>query len=366
MIVFHDPWDALCLAEALPGRRVATFGGDRQRELFSALGLEPILLPAEGKLQTTTLLADPRVDPGDERVICFKPSARLEAFGYRLAHAPATLAQGLENKLKLREIAAEAGVLIADQDRARVGDASFDELVERFGLPFVAQSPRGHAGGRSYKVDHPSVWTKVEQELTGRPVKVASWVEGRPGTSNAVVDSEGRVLVSAPILQLTGEKDLSPNLLGSCGNDFHWRPTPHPGTAAEELAEALGPALAARGYRGHFGIDWVYDGERCTLIEINARLTASFGLYIREHPDLLHAHLEALEGSAIRGGRLTPFEGGQLVAYNLTDQPASPLEGAGCWPHPGKNIAAGAKRGRMIVDGPVVDAGGGRVAFLPG
>jgi hypothetical protein len=126
------------------------------------------------------------------------------------------------------------------------------------------------------------------------------------------------------------------------------------------MAEALGPVLADRGYRGHFGIDWVWDGETCTLIEINARLTASFGLYVRHRPQLLDAHLQATGGDPIEAGRLAPFEGGQLVVYNVSGREQSPLTGPGCWPAPGKSIAPEGKRGRRIIEGPVVDAGGQR------
>jgi hypothetical protein len=127
------------------------------------------------------------------------------------------------------------------------------------------------------------------------------------------------------------------------------------------MAEALGPILANRGYRGHFGIDWVWDGETCTLIEINARLTASFGLYVRHQPQLLHAHLQATDGDAIEAGRLPPFEGGQLVVYNVSSGAQAPLTGPGYWPAPGTNIAPEGKRGRRIIEGAVVDAGGQRL-----
>jgi hypothetical protein len=127
------------------------------------------------------------------------------------------------------------------------------------------------------------------------------------------------------------------------------------------MAEALGPVLAARGYRGHFGIDWVWDGTTCTLIEINARLTASFGLYVSHQPALLHAHLEATGGDTITAQRLSPFEGGQLVVYNTTASDQEPITGPDCWPAPGSRIEPGAKRGRKIVTGPVVDQQGRRM-----
>lgn len=365
MIVFPDPWDALCLAEQLPGRAVAAYDAPGAQEAFARIGVSPILVAPPEELLTLTLLNDSRVEPGDEAVLCFKPSARLEATGYRFALAPAAIAQGIENKLTLPALAGAAGAEIAKQGRVRVGAVSFDEIVAEYGLPAVAQSPRGFAGRRTFKVSSKEDWASVEAALPGRPAKVAAWAAGQPGTSNAVVDGRGRVMVSAPILQLTGEPDLTPHLLGSCGNDFTWRPDPHPGEAPARLAEALGPVLAERGYRGHFGIDWVWDGERCTLIEINARLTASFGLYVRSRPELLEAHLAALDGQDVEPRRLEPFEGGQLVVYNTGVVSLPPLAGPACWPSPGREITPGSKRGRRIVEGALVDRAGRRLVDPP-
>jgi len=364
MIVLPDPWDALAIARLLPGETVVSYEAAGVRAEFEKSQTNHILAQPSGELTTLRLITEHAPPSGIEPVIAFKPSARLEKTGRCFALSSSSVAGAIENKLNLSSFAQEAGVPIARQEKETVGENSFDVLAERFGLPFVAQSPRGFAGRRTFRVDDAQDWSTVEALLARRPVKLATWAPGRPGTSNAVVDSAGRVMVSAPILQLTGEPDLTPYPLGSCGNDFTWRPGPHPGDAPASLAEALGPVLAARGYRGHFGIDWVWDGSRCTLIEINARLTASFAVYVSHQPELLYAHLSALRGEAIEPRRLPSFEAGQLVSYNRGDQKAPPLVGSGCWPAPGSDVEPGAKRGRLVVRGPIVDANGGRVIFL--
>jgi hypothetical protein len=366
MIVFPDPWEALCISRLLPDRSVIAYEAEGVRGEFEQLGVSFTLAQVRGDLLTVTLLTEfaPVPEPSANPIIAFKPSARLEKTGHRFALAAAALAGSIENKLMLAALASEAGVAIASQDGIRVGEPSFDQLAARFGLPFVAQSPRGFAGRRTFAVASSEDWTAVEALLKGRPAKIASWASGRPGTSNAVVDCSGRVQVSAPIFQLTGEPDLTPHRLGSCGNDFTWRPDPQPGDAPARIAEALGPVLAARGYRGHFGIDWVWDGTTCTLIEVNARLTASFGLYVSHRPELLHAHLTAIGGGAIEAKHLPCCEGGQLVVYNTGKTSLPPLIGPNCWPAPGPAIEPGAKRGRLIVPGSVVNEQGERLIHL--
>lgn len=360
MIVFPDPWDALCIAKLLPDRAVISYAAPGASEAFAKAHIHARLVLPQGDLNTLNLLAAAPTASQQDLVLAFKPSARLERSGYRFALAPAAIAGAIENKLNLGEIAGLAEIPIAPQGKVRAGDDSFEQLAARFGAPFVAQSPRGFAGKRTFRVQNSEDWAAVSAELIGRPMKIASWANGRPGTSNAVVDHLGAVMVSAPILQLTGDPDLTPHSLGSCGNDFTWRPGPHPEDRPAQMAEALGPVLAARGFRGHFGIDWVWDGTKCTLIEINARLTASFGLYVSHRPELLHAHLAASAGQPIQARRLAAVEAGQIVFYNVSGQDQAPLGGPDSWPAPGPVVAPEAKRGRRIIVGPVVDEHGVR------
>ncbi len=344
VFVLHDPEMAAELLEARPGTPVATYGGPPQRQLLGAAS-HLVLVPAEGDLTTLRLLEHPEVGQmvGAEPslIVCFKPSTRVEraaeVLGARIALTSAPLARGLENKLLLPELAQEAGVRIPRQQRIDVrADTPWSTLVNAVGEDAVVQSPRGFSGKKTFRVRDAETWEGLRVELARRPAKVAEYVSGRPGTLHAVVDAEGHVVVSAPIVQVTGEPSLTPFPMGSCGNDFRWRPTPYP-RDAEALAEAMGPVISARGYLGAFGLDYVVaeDGA-CVLIEINPRLTASFALYASRCPRLLDDHLTALDGGALVPTRLPAFDGGQLVRYKRADSP----------------------QGRLITRGPVVDEAG--------
>ncbi len=376
-VVFHLPGNALLLSSVLPDVPVATFGGDAWRDRFVDAGLStPLLMPPDLEILSTIRLLDhpPIADAiaaaAPARLICFKPNARLEAraaeLGATLAHAPARVAQGIENKLALPEIAAAAGVPIPAPRKVVPSATTYDELAAELGPDLVVQQPRGHAGETTWRVRDADDWAPLAVRFGKRALRVARFVHGRPGTTNAVVDAHGNVVVSAPILQLTGDPSLTPHALGSCGNDFTWRPSPNPGDAPAAIAEALGPVLADRGYAGHFGIDWVFDGETVWLIEINARLTASFALYGSREPRLLSAHLAAVAGDPITPLLLPPFVGGQLISRNLTDSRQPPRDEGPRWhPHPAASVAPGGRRGTYLVDGPVIDDRGRLSAAIP-
>jgi len=373
LIVLHDPGMAALLVAALPGALVATYGGDVERSRLRAAGAGGVVLVApSGDLTTVRLLEDPAVAAmvGEEpsRLVCFKPSARLEraaeALGAVVALTPATTARRLENKLLLPELAAEADVRIPKQQRVDVTvETSWSELTAAVGRDVVVQSARGFSGKKTFRVADPWTWDHLRTGLAGRPAKVAEYVSGRPGTLHAVVDAGGRVVVSAPIVQVTGVKTLTPYPLGSCGNDFTWRPSPHPGDAPAAVAEALGEVLAARGYRGAFGLDFVVPAEdECVLIEINPRLTASFALYASKRPRLLQDHLAALEGGDLEPARLGPLPGGQVLVHNVQKDDVAPLDALDgelrVVPHPALSVPHGSVRGRILTTGVVVDGSG--------
>ena len=364
-VAFHEPWDALALARLLDAE-VATFGGDRQAAAFADAGLAPILVEPPSELQTLALLDDPRVAEAiaarPSLLLCFKPSARLEAraaeLGAQVALAPARVSQGIENKLALAAIARDADVTIAAQLSAAPSKLAWEGAVARLGDDLVVQPPRGFAGRKTWRIRDEYGWRAIAEELGRRTARIAAWRDGRPGTVNAVVDAAGRVLVTAPIVQVTGDPRLTPYPLGSCGNDFVWRPAPHPGDLAAVAAERLGPVLAGRGFRGHFGLDFVFDGRELVIIEINARLTASFALYASWEPRLLHAHLTALRGHAIEPGRLPPIDGGQLIWMNTRDEALMPPDGPDVWPTPKRPAEPGDRLARVASRGVVVDEAG--------
>lgn len=372
-----------CLAAARPGLPVLTYGDGRVADALADAGARPIVVPTPDELTTEQLLASPQgaalLSEGPSLILAFKPQRRVEelaeAAGCTLALAPASLAGWIENKLNLPALAAEAGVRCPESAVVLTDGRSLNGAP--LPPPFVVQAPRGFAGRKTWLVRDEADW---QAAAAGRPrrIKITRWIEGVPGTTNAIVDATGNVLRTAPIVQVTGDPDLTPFPLGSCGNDFTWRAVPHPGAGPGDLAAAIGRALSARGYRGHFGIDWVLGPAGLFLIEVNARPTASFALYAAWEPALLDAHLDALAGSRVADRELPPLPGGQLLVRGLVDASGPPLdwgrpipptglppEGS-VWAHPGPSVAPAGLRGRWVTRGLVVDAAGRRSPWPAG
>ena len=76
---------------------------------------------------------------------------------------------------------------------------------------------------------------------------------------NACVSS-GELWISFPLKQITGMAGLTPQALGSCGND--WDPEGDPQLTQhlptfQKLAYTIGKRLQASGFQGVFGIDLI-------------------------------------------------------------------------------------------------------------
>lgn len=251
----------------------------------------------QGPRSTDTLILLPEAqaalaevcESGPAAVLAFKPSARLTSALKEvcpqapLLAGPVGVARGFENKLRFPELVADYGVPVPrHRIIAPVDGPSLNELFSEFGPIFVAQQAAGYSGDGTSIIRSAEDWRKASADRPERKLKISEFLKGRSVTINGCVLPFQRVIVGAPMEQLTGWPELTPFSLGSCGNI--WNPSWLEDKQSEQLrsaARGVGAALAAGGYYGHFGIDAVVPesdsaGREIVVIETNPRLTANF------------------------------------------------------------------------------------------
>ena len=340
--------DASPATEILAERGIDTFVLDGPSSTTARLNAPESPSPdqdteAERGRSTLSLLADARsarwldglADGRAPNILVFKSSFQLEqlcaARGWRLLAPEARLARRWENKVAFRAIAEgldlpQAPGLIFEPSRE-----SYTSLSERLGSRFVVQAPHGYSGARTWSVDGPDALTQALAGLRAQRLRATAFVEGLPLTLTACVTSRG-VAASAPFCQVTGTTNLTRYRLGSCGND--WTTAGSLGLETgrfTRLAERIGKALAAQGYRGVFGVDFVMrpTGEP-VVIEVNPRLVASIALHAQlelaeGRLPLLARHLLALLDPDADAAPLdlhqAALEGGQVILHNLAAEP---------------------------------------------
>lgn len=97
-------------------------------------------------------------------------------------------------------------------------------------------------------------------------------VSGIPGSAQYIADGSGNCTLLGVTRQLVGETWTGAGEFQYCGTLAPWD---LPANAAMELTKA-GQVLSGRmGLRGLFGVDFIFDGERAWVVEVNPRITAA-------------------------------------------------------------------------------------------
>lgn len=340
-----DPHHGIGLHALVPGYRIVTIDDAPALDVLRANGVEAYALaaaesPGELSRSSQTLLADPGARAfldarAVTRLLVFKSSHGIETEcrrrGWSLLAAPAVVARRWENKVAFRSLAGELGLPQPAGEIVDLSETPYADVARRLGARLVVQSAHGYGGNRTLAADDAEGWAAAVARLKAGHARVTARVDGLPLTLNACVTARG-VAVGAPCVQLTGEPELTPYPLGSCGNDWCAAGSLDlPVAALVALAERVGEALAGDDYRGIFGLDLVLteDGEPF-VIEVNPRLVASIALYtqlevLAGRLPLLARHVLAFLApdldDAPLDAHLGPVAGAQVILHNIAPRP---------------------------------------------
>jgi predicted ATP-grasp superfamily ATP-dependent carboligase len=145
--------------------------------------------------------------------------------------------------------------------------------------------------------------------------------------------------------QLIGRREFGARGFAWCGNVV--RPAPPD-------AAAICSRLAADfGLVGLFGVDFVWDGERSHVVEVNPRPTGSLELF---GEGVFDAHLAGCRGRlpvsaapVSASGKAIVYARAETVVGDTRDWPARGIRDV---PHPGERIAAGHPICTLLATGP--------------
>ncbi|WP_188296025.1 ATP-grasp domain-containing protein [Streptomyces sp. CBMA156] len=202
------------------------------------------------------------------------------------------------------------------------------ELRRRFGDRYVVQTPLGSSGRGTHLVTDEAGLRPVRRAGAG-PWLVSGYVEGAAVNLHVLVSADSTVRLLRPSVQLTRIEGVGAAFGTYSGCDFA-APALLPPLAmarAGAAARRIGEALAALGYRGLFGADFVLDGERPLLLELNCRMQGSTWLLgeleLAEHalPSALR-HVLEVYGHVTGGEPRTDPAGAVQLVVRHTGGPA--------------------------------------------
>ncbi|MCB9753794.1 MAG: hypothetical protein H6713_27950 [Myxococcales bacterium] len=239
-----------------------------------------------------------------------RTEAACAELGVELAFPSAALRRALDDKREALRIADAVGLRCAPGVLARVTSyARLRALAADAGLgaELVVQAPFGHSGQTTWFIASARDYERHAAAIAAEPgVRVMRRLDCRSVAVEGCVTRDG-VAVGPAMLDLTGVPELTPFRGGWCGNAVG--PDVLPRAAQDEVRSGtrrVGEALATRGYRGYFEVDWLV--ERSTdavyLGEINPRISgatllSNLASTATDGVSLLHLHL--LEFDRARG-----------------------------------------------------------------
>lgn len=162
-----------------------------------------------------------------------------------------------------------------------LGQASYSELASEFGAKFVLQQDLGAAGHGTAVIGSSKDLADAGKRFGGSDVWATPFAGLLSFNVNAVATGNGTA-VGYPSVQIVGQGFLHGAPSGHGGNDFTAAAAAHAGIlgSVREQSMRIGDFLAAHGYRGLFGLDFVVDENRGTLyaVDLNPRWQASTSL----------------------------------------------------------------------------------------
>lgn len=264
-------------------------------------------------------------------ILTFKPSPMIEIacakHGWRYLGNSSALNREWEDKVKFAQKTDALGLRNAGSRIVKLeAGESLPQLDFAAGRRYVVQFSRGYSGNSTFLVEGGAQAEAIFTQAAGRRVKLSEYVPGDTYTLDACLGPFG-LLLSQPILQITGFGEFNRQRLGTCGNDYAYgRQLGEAGRhAIEEGVRRVAGQLQAEGYRGILGFDFVVAGETAHIIEVNPRLVGSIPVFTKlqleagEMPFLL-LHLLAFLGFDFSGTRIAAarrdFEYSQLILRN--------------------------------------------------
>jgi len=226
-------------------------------------------------------------------ILIFKPSDKIDLIvkrnGYKLIANQGFLNKKFEDKVSFYRLCVRYKLPIPDSMISKLGELSFWQAKEMFGLPFIVQFGRGWAGSTTFFIYDENKYLELQKKFFGTVVKFSQKIDGITVLNNACVTWDGKVLISEPAVQIAGS--LFGGLEGSTfGRQWGGKLISNSQkTKIRGITQIVGSIMAREGYLGWFGLDFVISQNgKVLLSENNARLTASFSFYTQ---------LEVLAGS---------------------------------------------------------------------
>lgn len=280
-------------------------------------------------------------------LLCYRSVRELESAGKRnvvkpgMYAVPEALKKHFDDKILLQKSLPALGLPKIPGVIGVLSKYTFKDVTGELSLPFVVQFPYGSSGSSTYIVKEERQYNDVREKYPSSKAVMRKYIDGFSLNVNAVILSDGtgtRILCAAPSIQLIGIPECSNTDSAYCGNDYAAAAEIDPSIKGQirECVHVIGKWMAVSGYRGIFGMDFLFKDGVVYPVEINPRFQNSTSLHTtmdmlsgRGESTLFLLHVsEFIPGEddvmkkcsreASEEVMMDPIKGSQLILHNNT------------------------------------------------
>jgi hypothetical protein len=203
-------------------------------------------------------------------------SIRIKKLGGKLLSNDFLLASRLESA----EILSSLGIPVPKFKIIQLdGSQNFLDITNSLKVDkIVLQMQKGHTGNSTFFVEDDEHFNFLKGKFAGNLVKVSEEIDGESLTINTCIYNSN-YYVGPLQFQVTGQQPFTNSTGTTVGNDFSYGSLLLRNESLkfqlDQTIEKISKYLIQNEYKGIFGLDLIWNGEKVFVIEINARQTAN-------------------------------------------------------------------------------------------
>jgi len=262
-------------------------------------------------------------------IVFFKPSAKIDFLcqkhGWLKIGNSASLSRPLEDKIKFFRLCQKHRLPQIPQFIDPFNQNTYQKYQQRF-KHLVIQTKFGWAGKSSHLSKQ---WTDISSKIPlNTTVKYSPYLKNCDTLINNCCLTNRGLIQSPPARQISGIKSLSQNPLATIGRQWPCQASADIKNQVKKISQQFGRILAAKNYKGFFGLDFLVSPKQVYLQECNPRLTASFAFYTQIEQKnnitpLFYLHLATflnLDQNINLIRQQTRFDHPSLIGYQLNQK----------------------------------------------
>ncbi len=203
------------------------------------------------------------------------PNIEYTLKGKNILNTKSNLNKKYENKIIISKIFKD---LVPKTIDISLRENSYEYIKNRVGSNFVIQFQRGQSGNSTFFINNSREFNQIKTKYPFRIAKAVQRIDGEYYTLNGVITKDYTLLGNLT-RQITGIPILTNYKGGSVGNDWNTKLSSKNKETFFNTMNLISEYMRKDGYKGMFGADFVFDGKKVYLIEINARENATIPIF---------------------------------------------------------------------------------------